>query len=433
MNGSEILREKKKNQNKNFESSYEICNADEIQEFYQTEFIDSSNEEFLPNKSLLKNKEYSIYLDKKKKNYENKLKMEKEISFQNEMLKNILISSQKMKEMQKELFKVDVQNFIPILPPESRNSYSIQREYTGMYDNINQCCQYNNYNNNKNINHNYYNKCESNIDTNEDIPRNYLSGNIEKCSESKLISYPSRIGEIKVNIDDIKKGLLSYYSNIFSLEQYDIEDRINILRYGEKNISDSLNIKYSYLKKEIPKNPQFLYYNSELNNPYSSIYQNIPPEYYYSYHSDKNTNYLKDDIVKSNENCYSEKTQNEKSVFEGNFDHQGQISELLNSLKNKCEDAKFRVEHLSSKFNKKYENPDNKFWIHNLVPPHLRKPGLNDEDDIRKHLVTVYAQLFNEAMLNKKKITALEKKLHILKLKSKIYKNQCKIETRNAL
>ncbi|CRG99841.1 conserved Plasmodium protein, unknown function [Plasmodium relictum] len=433
MNDSEILVEKKKNSNKNFGSSYEICDDDKIQEFYKTEFIDSSNEEFLPNQSFLKNKEYSKYLKKKKENYENKLKMEKELLFQNEMLKNILNTSQKMKEMQKQLFNVDVHNFVPTLPPESRNSYSIQREYPLIYNKEKGCHESNNYNSSKNINHNNY-ECEINMATNEDIPNNYLAENKEKYSKSNLISHPPRIGEIKVNIDDIKKGLLTYYSHIYSLDQYDIEDRINILRYGEKNISDSINIKYSYLNKGISNNPPFIYYNSELNNPYSFSYQNMPPEYYYSYQSNENKKYLKDNMVKYEKNYYLEKTDHEKrNVSENNFDHQGQFSELLNSLKNKCEDAKFRIQHLSSKFNEKYENPDNRFWVHNLVPPHLRKPVLNDEDDIRKHLVTVYAQLFNEAMLNKKKIKALEKKLHILKLKSNIYKNQYKIETRNAL
>lgn len=64
---------------------------------------------------------------------------------------------------------------------------------------------------------------------------------------------------------------------------------------------------------------------------------------------------------------------------------------------------------------------------------HLRKPALYKDDDLRKHLVVTYSQLFNEAMLNKKKIEALEKKLHILKLRVKCFKNGYKMETRNAL
>ncbi|SBS84911.1 conserved Plasmodium protein, unknown function [Plasmodium malariae] len=454
MNSSENFENFETNDHTIYDNTYENdYDPDyETHEFYNTEIVGCIREKTFPYECLYNIEHNSECQNQKEKNYKNTLTMQNELIFQNDMLRNVLKSSQNMKEMQRELFNVDVKNFVPVSPPQTKSAYSVQREYSKMYDNdIHEDYDLNNSNSNSTQNANKpscYNtsyECNAFINKENLKHKNITVSKEEKhSSKQKLPLQPPRIGEIKVNIDDIKTGLLSYYSNIYSLDHYDIEDRISILKYGDKNISDSVNVKYFYKKEQVSKRLPFIHYNDELNNPNSFSYQNTPVDYYYSgdAHNSKwstphhfHMNNLTNKEAKLEEEAEKEEETKLKKVnaSENAYDHVGQIAELLTSLKNKCADANFKAQTLISKFNSKYENPDNRFWIHDLVPVHLRKPKLNDDDGIRKHIAVTYAQLYNEAMLNKKKITALEKKLHILKLRANSYKNGHRMETRNAL
>ncbi|GAW80733.1 hypothetical protein, conserved [Plasmodium gonderi] len=446
------------NENTACESTYEYDHSPnhETHELQSAEFRGQVREDIFPYESLTKIEGDN---DHKNKTHTrnvlnlNQLGMEKELIFQNEMLRNVLRSSQNVKEMQRELFNVDVRDFVPVSPPppEAKSSYSIRRNHSHFCEKksghneageanevgeVNEVGEANEVNEkDKNRDSIYAANYGGNVtirDGNQKSNPSTSHCKGKNPSESKLNLHQPRIGEIKVNIDDIKSSLLSYYSNVYSLDHYDIEERINILKYGEKNISDSVQTKYCYKKRELPQRLPFLHYNDELNNSSSFSYQTISPDYYYAegihrsrdkrekYHSDLKYSGDKRNIKKVN-------------AFESEYDHVGQISELLTSLKNKCADASFKAQNLTSKFERKYENPDNRFWIHNLVPMHLRKPSLHNEDDIRNHLVVTYSQLHNEAMLNKKRIEALEKKLHILKLRANLPKGGYRMETRNAL
>lgn len=408
--------------------------------------------------------------------------------FQSELLKNVLKGSQMAKQMQKQLININVHDFESTSPPPSHEAFSIPREYLkpNRRDKFhaNDGTNFSEYEYNMDFN-NYVKKAKyAGSMTNEskgNFPKSINSmqhrsksvdsqkkGNYKyKKEENDNIFRIPKVGEIKVNIDDIKKGLLSYYSNIFSLDEYNIEERINILKYGDKQIPDTLNADLIYKKKEEPNYTPFNYYNEELHSPYSTVYQTMPPDYYYSsldgrsrarskskynLHQHAKHNNGTDEYRKRINNGQGGKGESKEKaeieaeaeieddeekereqIFKNTFDHHGQFSELLNSIKHKCEDATFRVTNLTENFNEKYENPDNRFYIHNMLPTHLRKPKLDDDDDIRRHIIHVYAQLYNEAHLNKKKINALEKKLHVLKLKSKEFKNNKRGESRNAM
>ncbi|SOV10804.1 conserved Plasmodium protein, unknown function [Plasmodium gaboni] len=451
---SEYSEEARNNDNTICESVYENAYSPDSEtfDFVNENFNDDSNQDMFP---------YESYMNKEKNYKKKQMMIDDELIFQNEMLRNVFKSSQKIKEMQRELFNVDTKNFIPVVYPVENNKggYSIPRDYSKKIDTVETidmvdiddkayggvksmgCPNDNNsaYLQNNEKNNNLYDTYEGKISIKRDKTQQYntkSNKNKESILKSKLDSHVSKIGEIKVNIDDIKTGLLSYYSNVFSLDEYDIGDRINILRYGEKrkNTSDLNNVKYSYEINDISIKPSYLYNTSKLHNSFykSNEKKYIPNDYYYN----DMENY---DQLKGSKSVDTYNNQNIKnSLYENmsksvnKYDHYGQIAELLTSLKNKCDDANFKVQDLSSRFCK-YENPDNRFWVHNLVPEHLRKPALYKDDDLRKHLVITYSQLFNEAMLNKKKIEALEKKLHILKLRVNCFKNGYKMETRNAL
>ncbi|VWU51985.1 conserved protein, unknown function, partial [Hepatocystis sp. ex Piliocolobus tephrosceles] len=265
--------------------------------------------------------------------------------------------------------------------------------------------------------------------------------NIENSEEnnnnirSMIKPSTSAIGEIKVNIDDIKSGLLSYYSNIFSLDHYDIESRLNILKYGDKCISDSLNVRYTYSKQNRDSNAiPLIYKNDNIINLGNSNDPLVLPSTY-PYYNNQN-DYLKNNNIYSNlekKEFINQFDINENDKLNYELDNEGKITNILTSLKRKCENAKFKTDQLNYQFNKKYENPDNRCWIYDLVPAHLRRPGLDDNDGLRQHIITTYAQLYNEAMLNKKKISALEKKLHLLKVRSTMFEKGMKVDTRNAL
>ncbi|SCL98222.1 conserved Plasmodium protein, unknown function [Plasmodium chabaudi chabaudi] len=432
------LNELKMDDNTIFENeTYDFDNDNETHEFYDSKYMDNRNKQIFPYETLYNIEAHFGDRDKTGKNYENELTNENNLIFKNEMLRNLLNSSQKVKDMQRKLINVDEKNFIQVLPPESKRFYSIPREFPNTHGNIKEGKDTNySFINNKNHIMGNANKLLHNnkeYEGNVVINRNVNNDNISMQNKPNLEAIPKvhspEIGEIKVNIDDIKTGLLSYYSNVFSLDHYDIEDRLNILKYGKKQNAPN-DIKYSYINRQNYKPTNrlsFIQYNHELNAPNSS-YQHIKPEYYYN---EMNNNTKK---IYSYNNSPSKYTRNLINDGRDKYDHAGQISELLTSLKNKCEDANFKTENLISRFNRKYENPDSRFWIHNLVPTHLRKPQLNNEDGIRRHLVETYSQLYNEAMLNNKKITTLEKKLHILKLRAQMFKNGYnKMETRNAL
>ncbi|ANQ07635.1 Uncharacterized protein PCOAH_00020170, partial [Plasmodium coatneyi] len=359
---------------------------------------------------------------------EHQMTMEKELIFQNEVLRNVLKSSQNVKEMQRELFNVDVRDFVPVIPPaQGQSAYSLRRDHPQQGDKAGESieghphCHYDG--------HMVIRHGGDHQSANHSAPS---SKGTKSSTPWKTNMHPPRIGEIKVNIDDIKKGLLTYYSNIYSLDHYDIEERINILKYGEKNISEHVQANYCYKKRELPSRPPFVHYNDELDNPNSRAYQSMLPDYYYK----EGANRSRDGKERSplgSTSLEHHKKMEETNAFKSEYDHVGQISELLSSLKNKCADASFKAQSLTSKFDRKYENPDNRFWVHNLVPMHLRKPSLQNEDGIRNHLVVTYSQLYNEAVLNKKRIAALEKKLHILKLRANLPMGGYRMETRNAL
>ncbi|CDU16472.1 conserved protein, unknown function [Plasmodium yoelii] len=416
----------------------------ETHEFYNSKYMNNTNKQVFPYETLYNIEAHFGHLNKTGRNYENKLANENDLIFKNEMLKNLLNSSQKVKDMQRKLINVDERNFIQVLPPESKRLYSIPREFPNTHINIkeNKDANYNYINNKNHIIRNTNKLLHNNkeyegnvvIHKNKYENRNVNNNNISIQNKSNLETIPKvnnpEIGEIKVNIDDIKTGLLSYYSNVFSLDHYDIEDRLNILKYGKKQDASN-DIKYSYINRKNYKpvnRLSFIQHTNELNGPNSSSYQHLKPEYYYN-EMDSNTQKMY-----SYNNSPCKYTRNSINDCRDKYDHAGQISELLLSLKNKCDNANFKTENIISRFNRKYENPDSRFWIHNLVPTHLRKPQLNNEDGIRSHLVETYSQLYNEAMLNTKKITTLEKKLHILKLRAQMFKNGYnRMETRNAL
>lgn len=386
LNPSEYSEQARNNDNTICESVYEnACSPDnETFDFVNENFNDDSNEDMFP---------YESYMNKEK-NYKNKQMLEsEELIFQNEMLRNVFKSSQKIKEMQRELFNVDTKNFIPVVyPVENKNgAYSIPRDYSKNIDTVetidmvhnndkahcavkNKKCPNDNsadvQNNEKN--NNLYDKYEGKITIKKDNTQQYnikSNKNKESILKSKLDSHASRIGEIKVNIDDIKTGLLSYYSNVFSLDEYDIEDRINILRYGEKtkNTSDLNNIKYSYEMNDIPIKPSYFYDNSKLHNSSYTSYEKkyIPNDYYYKDNEIGNYDHLKGSksIDTYNNQDIKNSLYENMSKSVNKYDHYGQIAELLTSLKNKCDDANFKVQDLSSRFCK-YENPDNRFWVH---------------------------------------------------------------------
>lgn len=458
------------------------------------------------------------------------------LAFPNELLKNVLRSSQVTKNMQRQLNDINVHDFQQTLPPTATDTYSIPREYltprkqgindlylmTYMNNNIND-------NNKSNINpafpQNKYLQSQPNKDIiNEhlkdswDMDHNkhtyhfnntttgFINPHYTKTKDDEI----PKIGEIRVNIDDIKKGLMSYYSNIYSLQEYDISDRLDILKYGDKIIPGTLNANYLYKKKEEPNYVPFNHYNDELLKPYAEAYYTMPPSYYYNsldgrsrsksansfdskrtqniyehvdpynkayndakqimmpqHHNqnqsegtengtgrsgsqylnanlntnlnqkmEKRTSKENDEQQNQGEEEEEEKVKEGKEkddIFGNTFDYHGQFSELLNSIKRKCEEANFRINNVTNNFNDEYENPDNRFWIHNMFPPYLRKPGLDDDDKIRKHIINVYSQLYNQAYFNKKKIDMLEKKMQILKIKSKDFQKRRRSESRNGL
>ncbi|KMZ80706.1 hypothetical protein PVIIG_03073 [Plasmodium vivax India VII] len=407
-------------------------------EAYNSKFACGVREDVFPYESLSNIEEGSHRDDRRGKaklTDERQMAMEKELIFQNEVLRNVLKSSQDVKEMQRELFYVDERDFVPVIPPaQGQSAYSLRRDYPPRGGEAED-----------EAGGEAGDKPGDNL---EGHPASQYGGRMTirhggdhqsaECSspsgkglkgplEAKTNMHPPRIGEIKVNIDDIKKGLLSYYSNIYSLDHYDIEERINILKYGEKNISEHVQANCRYKKRELPRRPPFVRYNDELDTPNSVAHQSMLPEYYYA----EGVGLSRDGRERSH--LGSTHQMEETKAFQSEFDHVGQISELLSSLKNKCADANFKAQSLTSKFDRKYENPDSRFWLHDLVPMHLRKPALHNEDGIRSHLVVTYSQLYNEAMLNKKKIAALEKKLHILKLRANLPRGGYRMETRNAL
>lgn len=476
------------------------------------------------------------------------------LAFPNELLKNVLRSSQITKNMQRQLYNINVQDFQQTLPPTPTDNYSIPREYLtptkqGINDSYLMTYMNNIINDNNKHNRNLTSPQNEYLQSpaNKDIINGHLKDIWDKDHNKHISHFNNttngfinphytktkddkipKIGEIRVNIDDIKKGLMSYYSNIYSLQEYDISERLDILKYGDKVIPSTLNANYLYKKKEEPNYVPFNYYNDELLKPYAEAYYTMPPSYYYNsldgrsrsksanIFDNKRTNNIyehvdpynkayneaKQIMMKQhynrnqstgtgigtgtdtgigigtgtgiNENQYfnsnfnsnihsnlnqkmgkkkikendEQQNQGEEEVeeedeeeggrekydiFGNTFDYHGQFSELLNSIKRKCEDANFRINNVTNNFNYEYENPDNRFWIHNMFPPHLRKPGLDDDDNIRKHIINVYAQLYNQAYFNKKKIDMLEKKMQILKIKSKDFKNRRRSESRNGL
>ncbi|EUD65681.1 hypothetical protein C922_03929 [Plasmodium inui San Antonio 1] len=422
-------------------------------EAYNSQFVCGVREDIFPYESLSNIEEDRAHNDRSHRNdrndgshrndhtdktgtkkliNEHQMAMEKDLIFQNEVLRNVLKSSQHVKDMQRELFYVDARDFVPVIPPaQEQKEYSLRRDYphrgdeagdkTGDHIEGNRDCHYGGQ---MVIQHG---------GDRQTADRGKPSGKgIKSPLASKTNMGPPRIGEIKVNIDDIKKGLLTYYSNIYSLDHYDIEERINILKYGEKNISEHVQANYCYKKRELAQRPPFLHYNDELDNPNSLTYQSMFPDYYYKEGAGRSRD-GKERFHLGSTLLDDQNKMEETNAFHSEYDHVGQISELLSSLKNKCADANFKAQSLTCQFDRKYDNPDNRFWVHNLVPMHLRKPALHNQDGIRNHLVTTYSQLYNEAMLNKKKIAALEKKLHILKLRANFPRGGYRMETRNAL
>lgn len=94
LNPSEYSEQARNNDNTICESVYEnACSPDnETFDFVNENFNDDSNEDMFP---------YESYMNKEK-NYKNKQMLEsEELIFQNEMLRNVFKSSQKIKEMQK--------------------------------------------------------------------------------------------------------------------------------------------------------------------------------------------------------------------------------------------------------------------------------------------------------------------------------------------
>lgn len=278
---------------------------------------------------------------------------------------------------------------------------------------------------------------------------------IESVSDDDMVEndYPGRraqrtitqIGDAKQTIDDLKSSLLSYYSHLYTVSGLDIDSKLQQL--SSQNIFPTSSkresaIKDLYKYKEKPKVSVGTYLQ-DLPPPYS--YENPLEQKFRSSSStssrnDKEDKYGKADnkkesfippldgdetnfygLLQKTEDDFSNSFQGGQNIFGKDLREMntGGIYELLNDLQKKCMSASLRLATVGDDLCNEIEDPNLREWEYNTYPELRRRPCYGGREELRRHIITTFADLKSRSEINKRKIAALQSKIKILNMHTK--------------